>query len=564
MNFQDDQDLPPAGMVVQPPTAPQPQIDQRLIDRALRRMKGLVHGNGAWAKDVKLISHDIKMIRFPARTTLKLSAEHAMRIEPGRNMTAEAVPTEEEFRRTLHMLPQLAVSNPDTKKMITDIAFARTDKGFGINDQRMEFHALRKTLVVHEKCAQCKNMGRTVCINCQGQKVLNCINCQGRRQIVCPRCRGTARIQTPKGADPCTFCHADGRITCPQCVGTGQIKCPKCASTGYIPCQYCAASGWMSHIATINMYATTLFEYDRSNLPPFLVGEMEQRAARLVQKNDIEVALVHPHASELGMQTSQLNDKHAVKDTLVLDYNVTCPIGPISFDVNGNTISGVMFGFQARLMEMPPFLDTMTKKGQDALRATVASRKWTPQLLRRAIKYALIKDILTKTLQIKNTAKAHMFLTEKYAVGINPDRLEELVTLSGQILHRTTRISRYTGMVCGLIIYAVLYSLLALKFDPQSLPQIGVPGLTFWILLLGSPFAGYGLSVLFARMLGIIFQIQALAGIIDSAHLKKNFPAAGKTRIGSAVGTSIITLIILAIGWLQGNIVPPVLPFLNL
>lgn len=271
-----------------PGTSPNLQIDPKLLEKALKKMKGLINGNGLSINKVALLdtpdNHQIKIFRFKARTTLKLIPQYGIKTEPGRNMNAKLMPSDAEFKRAIAQIAIDARTNPIKRKQIVDFVFSRSDKGFGIKEQRTKFHALSRDFVQHERCPACGTNGRTTCARCHGKGQIPCTQCHGRRHVNCPRCRGSARIETPKGTMPCQFCRGDGRVNCNLCGARGTIKCQPCAATGSIACRTCAASGWMSHLAHVEIFAQIRFNFDRAGLPSSLIEAIEKKCSALCRE----------------------------------------------------------------------------------------------------------------------------------------------------------------------------------------------------------------------------------------------------------------------------------------
>ncbi|MEK7800872.1 MAG: hypothetical protein AAB276_00285, partial [Pseudomonadota bacterium] len=279
----------PQAVTVEPST---PDIvDPRLLERAVRRLRGLMTGNRLLPENITLDQHNVKILRFQTYTTLKLVTEYGIKAEAGRNTLAEPVANEEDFRRALAHMVSDAVTNPLKRKKIIDTVNARSDKGFGLAEQSMSFHALDKTLVRHEKCVACKAIGRIDCARCHGLKLINCTRCIGKRQITCPHCRGSRHLQTAKGQQRCNFCHGDGLVPCKQCAGRGKIKCLSCKGHGSMACQVCASTGWISHIAVVKFMARMKFSFDKQKIPFVLSEMLDKNPARLVARHDIEVSL---------------------------------------------------------------------------------------------------------------------------------------------------------------------------------------------------------------------------------------------------------------------------------
>ncbi len=534
-------------------------IDQKLLDRALKRLKGLVKGNGANPDDVSLVeTKNIRMYRFVAQTRLKLVTHYGIRPEIGKNTKAELAATEEDFRRILNTIPHDTATVPERRQPIVDTIFARSDKGFGIKEQQMSFHALRRYVVRHEKCIHCKSSGYIPCGTCHGNKTSRCVNCQGRRHSVCPKCRGSGQVHGPKGMIPCEFCRHDGRITCPKCAGRGTVRCRTCGGIGTLACQPCGKTGWVSHLATVELSAQIKFDFDRENLPPLLISQVEKNPARLVEKNDIEVALATGWAKtdDTIYNTDKAAPETKLEDTITLDYSVMCPTGPIRFAIGGTEYDAMLFGFQARLLEAPPFLDTLTAEGQSALLRAVKSKALQVELA-AATRFALIQDILVKVLINRNLRKAHHILCEKYTTGIAPDKLGTLVRAADIALRRSTRVARYIGMGIGMVVYALLYILFTTAVTEEYATQNRLPTLALWGIHALWPVAGYFSVTTITRMAVVFAQTRILSGVISSDILRAHTPRSKTLSLWIVLGVFVMTAAVLAYGYSQGYISLP-------
>lgn len=555
-----------------PPPPPLPTasllVDPKLLTKALKKMQGLVRGNGMSPEEVSLGTEEgdvnVTMYRFRARTFLKLVPEYGVKTEPGRNTKAELMPTQAEFNRALAQAIMDARTIPEKRKQIVDFMFARTDKGFGIKEQRIRFHHLNRDFVQHEKCITCKNIGRTACGKCHGHGVMNCANCQGRRQVVCPRCRGTAKIHTNKGTIPCQLCRADGKVNCPKCAGRGQIKCRTCAAVGSLQCRPCAGTGWLSHLAHIETYAQIYFDFEREILPPPLIALIEQNPARLVERNDIEVALKEGWTPEEKIARGETQEKK--KDTdgepddmIWLDYDAICPYGPIAFKLKERVVAANLFGFQARLNDCPPFLDEMTKIGQQALIDAATGRGDVIGKVQRAAKFALLQDIITQTLRLKNPLKTQQLMVTKYTAGMKPEHFAQLINAADFSIRHITRKWRSIGLVLGLVGFSGIsgyYFMLGGRslLQPHSLPEIILWPVDVLLLPLGMI-----MGTFCSKFMALWSQNRALKNIVPDEILGRTLPKAGKTMwwaLGLSAAIIAISLITAATqqfpipGWL--------------
>ena len=528
------------------------QVDPRLLAKALKKVQGLVRGNGLRVEDVRLDGeHQVKMYRFRARSFLRLATEYGIKTEAGRNTKCELMPTQESFHHAVAQVIIDARLIPEKRKQIVDFMFARSDKGFGIKDQRIKFQFLTRDFVQHEKCIGCKNTGRVGCSKCQGHGVLSCVNCQGRRQVVCPRCRGTTKVHLNNETVPCDYCRADGKINCPKCAGRGQQKCGSCAASGSLLCQPCAGSGWLSHMAHIETYAQMFFDFDREGMPQPLVSLIEKNAARLVEKNDIEVSLTkgwgqQERAVQAGGLPVAKDTDNEPDDMIWLDYDAMCPYGSVVFQLKERELSANLFGFQARLNDCPPFLEGLTKIGQQALIEASTGQGDVSGKIRKAAKYAVLRDIITQTLRLKNPIKTQQFMLSKYAAGMSPNKFAQLISATDLSVRHITRKPRIIGLVFGLSVFTALT---AFYFLAGARVMIHMPLWALWGFDALFPVLGIFFGIAGAKFAALWSQNRALKGVVADDVLRHILPKAGRV-VWWAIGLSMIIFLgILSFSW---------------
>lgn len=547
------------------------QIDPKLLEKALKKMKGLIQGNGLDESKVTLVdtigTTSIKMARFKARTVLKLVPQYGVKIEPGRNTAAELMPSESEFKKAISQIAIDARTNPVKRKQIIDFIFQRSDKGFGIKDQRTKFHALSRDFVQHERCSSCANTGRQVCIKCHGKAIMTCPKCQGRRHVLCPRCHGSTRIETNKGTISCQFCRADGRINCTKCGARGQVKCSGCGATGSTPCRVCGASGWMSHLAHTEIYAQINFDFDKQGLPQTLAEAISKNPARCVEKHDIEVAIANDRPSDnslhnMGKSQNDLVNVGEPDDTIWIDYDAMCPYGPISFKMDEKLVEGHLFGFQARLLGFPYFLDDLTREGQQALLDSTREKKKIRPYLLKAAKYKFVADVIAQTLWIKNNAKAKAFLKEKYATGVNPDNIHQLVDATDLTIRNITRLWRTLGLTGGFILFSLLLEIYFISGGREEIKSLGAPEFAVIPLDILLVPLGIFMGIYGSKISAKWSQARALHGIVPAEILKRTLPKAGKTKQWSIIITVTLLVGFLALAIFESLALPSWLTFL--
>ena len=120
------------------------QIDPKLLPKALKKMQGVVSGNGAKAEDIALIETppqtDIQMARFKAKTIIKFVPQYGIKTEPGRNTVAELVVSDDEFRKLLSNITLDARTNPLKRQKVIDFIYSRLSKNSRINLVCVRYH----------------------------------------------------------------------------------------------------------------------------------------------------------------------------------------------------------------------------------------------------------------------------------------------------------------------------------------------------------------------------------------------------------------------------------------
>lgn len=522
--------------------APLNLIDPKLRERALKRVRSLVKGNGIKAEDVSLESCEALVYPFGARTFVRLSPVYGIRTEPGQNKTAELATSQEDFNHKLQSSVQAARTEPDKRKIIVDFIFARNDKGFGVKDQKVKFDALTRDYVTHEGCVSCARNGRVQCQSCHAKGMVACSLCQSREVIVCPQCRGSGRTPGSSAHHSCTKCRGDGKIQCTQCNGRGQMKCPKCAAKGSLQCQKCAGSGWLSNLAHVEIEAQLHFDFDRTAVPGDVARYLDAFGSRLIQRGDTEVRLYPPQPTT----AEEIARKGEPQDMIFIDYAAKIPFGALRFRLKDHVIATTLFGYQGRLIEAPSFLDDLTRKGQEALVEAAKGTGDVGDKIRRAARYRLLRDVILQAAQGVRQRDALELLTARYPTGIGADKLLSLFIYADKSLKIITRKPRSIGLGVGIGVFAAIASFYALLGGRSLTGATGVPeiGLAAMDALL-IPF-GTLLSVFMAQAFALKAQRGALEGLASKVALGRTAPRAGKTLWWALGLSALITLAVFA------------------
>lgn len=538
-----------------------PRIEQKLLDRSVKRMKALVQGNGADPDHVHVDEYqEIRQYRFPARVQIKLVSRFGVRVEPGRNTLAELAGSRDEFQKKIHSIIHTTRTTRDKRQQVIDFIFSRSDKGFGIKSQRTLFKNLTHDVVMHEQCTTCSHSGDVACPRCHGKGGVTCTRCRGSRQIHCGKCGGSGHMRTPQGDRPCDMCRASGRVACTLCHSRGLMKCGGCAASGRVRCSKCSGTGWLSHLAHIELEGIIHFGFDRTNLPARLVELVQDRGAVLVKRGDLSVEMVPdvlPTSKPDELSDSGTASVNQEEDSMIyLDYDVTCPYGPIHFKVDDRVIPAIMLGWQARLIDAPPFLEDLTKTGMEAISEAASGKGPLVDLLHKACRFAVWRELISQILLSGNLKQVRDVLFNRYPTGLDDAHMRTLIPQADLAVRMVTRRARYIGMSAALLAYAGLvffYYIEALRDMIHA--HLPAPVLINLVdaALLG---LGVGLGALGGKLAAIYSQNKAFSGVVSADVLRARLPRAGAAALWS-FGLSVLgTAAILIFGYFNGSILP--------
>lgn len=275
---------------------------------------------------------------------------------------------------------------------------------------------------------------------------------------------------------------------------------------------------------------------------------MKKNAARCVEKNDIEVSIIKPDLPDHQLDhtdKSEIATDNEPDDTIWINYDAISPFGAINFKIDDKDVSGNLFGFQARLVDFPYFMDELINKGKQALIGATTEKKNIRAHLLKAAKYRMIADIIAQTLWIKNNNKAKSFLKEKYSTGMDPDHIDQLVEATDITLRQITRRSRTVGMIAAFILFAIGLDIYFIDGGRESIKSMGLPELAvvpidvlLWPL-------GIMVGVYSSKISAKWSQEKALKNIVPDNILNRTLPKAGKTIHWSATISAVLMIIFL-------------------
>lgn len=418
--------------------------DPALLKRALERIQSVCKGNGLGGENINITSHQLEIRIAQAATYLSLKPRQSEKTVNGKQSSGTPVQGRADMQARIDKMILDAINQPSKRESLLKDLMKREDAGFGLTNKSLNMSDLSQDYSWSDGCTQCHAQGRIQCPRCHGQRQEKCNACHGATTVPCNMCRGSGQITGSDGQQKtCTKCHGKRQMGCVLCHRTGRITCRQCKGTGYAGCTSCGGTGYQSHLVHLSVQAEPHFEFDRAHLPEALIRRLEKNPAALTKSEAVKIA---PKPIEDEM------------NTLGIAYEMKFPAGDISFALKGKELKGTLYGYDAQLSGLPPFLEKMIAPGLGALVAAAQGKGDVARAVYRASRYRLLGVALMTAAQksVKETAQR---LIKTFPVGLRPSSARKIAAQADKAMAQITRKPRYVGLILGLIIVALLYGL---------------------------------------------------------------------------------------------------------
>lgn len=510
------------------PEPPTP-ADASLAQTALEFVRGLCKGNGVKMDSVTLGSFKGVISGTTASTLIEIRPQTSEKKIAGKTVVGTVVNGPSGVQQAVDETLIKAVNNNEARGQMVRLLMSRPDQGFGLHGSSLNIDFLSKDFCWHENCKTCHGQGRAPCVKCHGTQRELCLQCHGKTMVPCMLCKGTGHVNGPNGRpQPCSKCHGQRQVICMMCHRTGKIPCRQCKGTGTSVCTACSGSGWFTHIAHLATQAITYFQYDRVPVPAEIMPIMDTDPASLVKNGDIKIE---------AKQVAQPN-------VIGVEYDVKYPYGDITFGIRKKPLKAHLFGYNARLLEMPDFLETLIGRGYSELEAAAAGAGSVSSRLKQAGKFRIIALALLNAAQ-SSSKKTIAMLTKKYPMGLSAEKMRSIAELADKATALITRKPRYYGLGIGLVIVAAFYA--AYYIGPgraMIAPYIGNPDLNIiidlFIIFMGGTITTISIQMAAGRALR-----EALGHLVPPKDRKRLIPKTRTSGWWGYVGGIIIYFIMI-------------------
>jgi hypothetical protein len=415
----------------QPPVTEKEEPDiKELPQKAIRKIRAICLGNGVEKKEVKIKSAKGSMVTCEALTHVALEPGIEEKTKKGRHQVGELIQDPSHLHNILAEMTNNATKNDEARKYLTNLLLEREDKGFGLQGALIDIEPLQKTYCMHEACQGCHGHGNVTCPQCRGQRQEVCERCHARGMVPCDHCHSTGFITGQNGQRrQCDRCFGKQQINCPLCQRTGHTTCRKCRGSGTNTCSRCQGAAFMTRVIELAVKMKTAFEINREGVHPQAIGLIESKGASLATGEHIKIT-----------QTPIKKDDGG----LAIEYQVTFPFGEMTFAVGDQDYRTHLFGYKAKMLKLPDFLDRLVREPMDTLEQAARTPAGAAANIEQAGKTRFIADALGLSSRLP-AKKAMIGLKKKYPLGSSKNLIQEAVVLSKKAMANATRNARWIG-----------------------------------------------------------------------------------------------------------------------
>jgi hypothetical protein len=290
-------------------------------------------------------------------------------------------------------------------------------------------------------------------------------------------------------------------VACSTCKGSGELSCAKCSSTGSL-----------SHIAIVNVEGHLHFDYERQGLPLTVGKRIDAFGARHAAQKDFLITPLNTHVGSIPIEEPS--------DIIFIDYDVKIPHGKVGFSLKTKTITATILGYRGEVLDMPPFLNDLTRAGQNALMAASNDSSKSSAGLKFAAKFKLLRDIILLASKNTDQRSALSILQRKYPFGVTTDGLLSWFIAAQNAVQYLTRRPRWIGLAIGLVLsMLILVLFVGLGFRNQII-QTMILSPMMVVVMDSFGWLVCGLIAAYSSKLFVLHQIRStLAGIVPSNML---------------------------------------------
>lgn len=503
-----------------------PELRSSLEKKALKTVRALCAGNGINASSIRINGFDPLYyqaecdIRFVLRPDIKEDTIHGR--HPG-----EVCNSKQEAQQIVHNYMQQLSRDSAFHESLKQSLLSRSDKGLGISKgEKISMTNYQKSMVWHEQCGQCGGQGQTTCHQCQGHRQERCVRCHGTSKIQCVHCGSTGRLRQGDREVQCHYCHGTGQAPCDLCRNTGKTPCRNCGARGVIACKNCGATGWFTHIYQVIVTAVGDMKLKRDQIPQSLGNFLERTIGKMAEKKAIKIE-------------SAGQNVVADQEGLNMTYDVSFPYGEVDFLLKDKPVSAAVFGYNAKLINLPPVLDRLITPGMSKLENAAKQKGDIAKQLKEASKYKIIALGLLQAARY-SMKKTAFLIKRKYPMGVSDKTIQAIAKYADKATTDISKKPRMIGMIIGLMVSAILFgSYIMLPLRSMAAGHIANPMLHSALDLLLVGICSY-LTILVSQLVAKNAMQTALGHLLPPDQRSGLMPKAGNIVYFAMIGCALL------------------------
>lgn len=498
-----------------------------LEKKALKTLRALCAGNGIKIDSIRLNGFEPQYYTTDCSVIFTIKPDIDENTMHGRH-PGEVCGSRQEAQEIINSYIQGLKHDSSFHESLKQSLVSRPDRGLGIKkDEKISMTNYQKSMVWHEECGQCHGKGQTTCHQCNGNKQERCMRCHGTSKIQCVRCGSTGRLRQGNQEVQCHYCRGTGQAPCDLCRNTGKTPCRTCGARGTINCQTCSGSGWFTHIyhAVITAFSRTGFNKDR--IPPKLVGLFERSMGKLIETKSLKI-------ENIGQSVGVYDD-----GSLSISYEIGFPYGDVHFVIKGKPVDAAIFGYNGKIVNLPPILDRLIEPGFKKLENAARQKGDVAKQLKEASRYKIIAMALLQSARY-SAKKTAMIIKRKYPMGISDNTLQTIAKMADKATSDISKKPKITGLMMGLAVSALLYG--AYLFTParaMAASHIANPLLHTVLDALLVGMCSY-ISIFISQMTAKKSMQTALGHLLPAGQRQSLVPKAGNVVYAAIIGCILL------------------------
>ena len=191
----------------------------------------------------------------------------------------------------------------------------------------------------------------------------------------------------------------------------------------------------------------------------FLFSLLFELQSDIQHHSDIEV--VHRHA-----------EMERERDDIMIPYHIKAPMAEVEFMLKEKLpVPAFMFGIQAKLYYMPPFLEKIMGPGIKALKQAAQGQGDVAAHLQKAGKYRTLRHMILATSKLPQK-KALIAIMEKNPIGLSEENTKKMIVMIARALSLLSKRPRMIGAALGLTLAIALGGLYYAAGRAELLPML--------------------------------------------------------------------------------------------